>query len=355
MGADIILPERPYGSGERFDLSDFITPHVLTGMTGRRFDANDTAIFLRQLTYIYSQTYDIKYPDLKARQFIPVDNRVGPGAESFVWRQFDKKGTAKIVHNYADDFPNAEVLGKEFQGRVVSLGASYQYTLQDLRAASMAGLPLETRKAETARRVMETAVESLAAYGINNTQFGQDLNPTDQTSDTIKMYGLTNSPNIQSSTTTNNWTSGATVQQILFDVNQLQNLIFKNSKGVHLPDTLLLPTDVYGYLATTPRSPTFTDDTMLQYILKQSPWLKSIDYWVPLDTAGKKQDGTTVGGRVMCYQRDPEILSLVIPQEFEQLPPQMIGMAFKVPCHMRFGGVTVRYPKAVAYLDGCAG
>lgn len=353
--SNLFLPERPYGSGERFDLSDFVTSQTLQALTGRRFDAADTAVFLRQLTYIYQQTYDIKYPELKARQFIPVDNRVGPGADSFVWRQYDKKGTAKVVQNYADDFPNAEIIGKEFQSRVVSLGASYQYTLQDMRAAAMAGLPLETRKAETARRVMENLVESLAAYGLNQTQPGQDLDPVQETGDSIQFYGLTNFPNIQTSTTTNNWTSGSTVQQILADVNALQNLVFKNTKGVHMPNTLLLPTDIYGYLATTPRSPTFTDDTMLQYILKQSPWLESIDYWVPLDTAGKKQDGTTVGGRIMCYQRDPEVLQMVIPQEFEQLPPQMIGMSFKIPCHMRYGGVTVRYPKALAYLDGAAG
>lgn len=339
-------------SASRFDLADIITPQFLQQMTGQRFDANDTAFFLRQLTYIYQQTYDIKYPELKARSLIPVDNRVNPGAESYVWRQFDKRGQAKIVQNYADDFPNAEVIGKEFQTRLVSLGASYQYTLQDLRAASMAGMPLETRKAETARRVMENLVEQIAAVGMNGA-FGAD--PT-ETGDNIPIYGLCNFPNIGVNTTTHNWTNGSTtVAQILADVNALQASIFNTSLGVHTPDTLVLPTTVYSYLATTPRSPTFTDDTILQYMLKQSPWLKAIEYWPWLDTAGKLQDTTTAGPRCILYERSPEILQMVVPQEFEQLPPQMINMAFKIPCHMRFGGVTIRYPKAVAYLDGVTG
>lgn len=338
-------------SGERFDLADFVTPLTLQSM-GFRADSAQTAVFLRQLTYVYEQTYDIKYPDLKARKLIPLDTRVTNGADSFVWRQFDKRGQAKIVQNYADDFPNVETFGQEYQTRIVSVGASYQYSLQDLRAAAMAGLPLETRKAEVARRVMEDMVETVSALGMN----GANGSLLGSASDVMPIYGLCNFPGIQSNTTTVNWIGGsATVNQILADVNALQAKIFTNTLGVHHGDTLLLPTAVYSYLATTPRSPTFTDDTMLQYILKQSPWLKSIEHWAPLDLGGLKQDGSTPGPRIICYERSPEVLQLVIPQEFEQLPPQMLGMSFKIPCHLRLGGVTVRYPKAIAYLDGSTG
>ncbi len=347
--------EVPLGSGQPFDLAECVTPQVLGQMTGRRHDAADTAIFLRQLTDIFTQTYDVKYPDLKARQFIPVDGRVGPGADSFIWRQFDRRGQAKVVHNYADDFPNVELQGKEFQHRVYSMGVSYQYSLQDMRAASMAGLPLEARKAEGARRAMEELIEHIAAFGCD----GSAGTPPLETGDALPMYGFTNNPNIlaggSAGYTTNNWLTTATVTQIMADVNALAKTIVDNSKGVHKPDTMLLPLALYTKLATTQRSPTFTDDTMLQFILKSSPWLKSIDYWNQLDTAGKLQDTTTVGGRIMMYERTPENLGLVIPQEFEQLPPQMIGMAFKIPCHMRIGGVTVRYPKSVAFLDGAGG
>jgi hypothetical protein len=339
---------------ERFDLADFITPSILTAMSGQRFDAADTAIFLRQLTDVYQQTYDIKYPDLKARQLVPVDSRVNPGADSFLWRQFDRRGQAKIVENYADDFPNVEVIGKEYQGRIYSGGVSYQYTLQDLRAASMAGLPLETRKANTARRVMEELVEKIACTGMVLT------NAPVQASDSIPIYGLANNPNIlaggSAGYTALNWIgTSTTVAQVLADVNALQKTVFDTSLGIHMADTLVLPTKVYSYLATTPRSPTYTDDTMLQFILKQSPWLKEITYWNQLDTAGKLQDTSTTGPRILLYEKSPENMQLVIPQEFEQLPPQLVKMSFIIPCHMRVGGVTVRYPKSVAYLDGATG
>jgi hypothetical protein len=37
-----------------------------------RLDAAESAFFERELDHIKAQTYDIKYPMLKARQFVPV-------------------------------------------------------------------------------------------------------------------------------------------------------------------------------------------------------------------------------------------------------------------------------------------
>ncbi len=54
----------------------------------------------------------------------------------------------------------------------------------------------------------------------------------------------------------------------------------------------------------------------------------------------------------MVYKKDPKILSLVIAQPFTQLPPQPIRMAWEVMTYLRTGAVQVRFPKAVAYIDG---
>jgi len=250
-----------------------------------------------------------------------------------------------------------------------------------MRAASMAGLPLETRKAEQARRMLEQLVEQVAAFGIQQIPGGGNQGmfgvPTSlSTTDYMVCFGLTNFPNIlqayNSGTaqytgqvtgggtgtgqTSNDWTSpSTTVTSILADVNKLQKEVVIGSQGVHTPDTLLLGTKTWSTLSTTARSPTFTDDSVIQYIMKQSPWLKRVIYWPVLDTAGLKQDNSTHGERVMVLESKPENMQLVIPQEFEQLPPQMVNMSFKIPCHMRIGGVTVRYPFSIAWLDGAAG
>ena len=76
--------------------------------------------------------------------------------------------------------------------------------------------------------------------------------------------------------------------------------------------------------------------------------ITDVDFWHKLDLA----DAAGTGPRMVTYQRDPEVLELVIPQEFEQFPPQARNLAFVVPCHARVGGVVVYYPLAIVYTDG---
>src|ERR1700751_3159591 len=99
------------------------------------FDSNESMFLQRQLDYIKQQTYDIKYAELKSRKLIPVSSEVDPGAEKIFYRQYDQSGLAKIISNYADDLPDADVSGKEFSASVKTLGASYKYNVQEMRAA----------------------------------------------------------------------------------------------------------------------------------------------------------------------------------------------------------------------------
>ncbi len=328
------------------------------GKTALRHDASQTMMFARQLEYIYTQTYDILYPQLKARSLVPVDTRVPSGAESFTYRSYEKKGQAKIVHNYSDDFPNADAVANEFQQKIVSLGCSYKFSIQDMRAAAMAGVPLEAKKAEAARWAMESLLEDLAATGDNS-----GLTP---------MLGLANGFGILSTTkvspntanggdVTGSWAAqihaaqagagitAATVSAIVGDVQALWTNIHNTTLGVHEMNTLALPTIAYGVLATTMRAPGFTDDTILNYIMKllAPQGLREIVFWNRLDTAGAA--GAT---RMLGYEKSDQNEGLIISQEFEQFAPQPKGMEFTIPCHMRSGAVEVRYPKSVAYMDG---
>ena len=301
-----------------------------TGLFDRE-DANETAIFARQLEYVYTKTYDVKYPEFKARLFIPVDTSVPTGAETYTYRQFDEMGMAKLISNYASDLPNVTILGKEFTGTCKSLGTSYSYSIQDVRRASMAGLPLETSLARVARRVTEAKIDSLAAFGDTNAALG----------------GFLNAANVPLITPTTGTWSSATADQIIADLDKLVNSIVTVSNGIHIPDTLLLPITQFLRLNNLQRSAA-SDKTVLQWYLENNPFIKNIDQWYLLDLADAQGDGP----RAVCYKRDPEVLGLVISQEFEQFPPQMMSLAFTVPCHSRVGGVKVTYPLAIAYMDG---
>lgn len=363
--------DRPVQSGERFDLADYINPAALLNASNGtiREDAAGTAFFLRDLTEIMGKTFDIKYPDLKARRLFPVFTGIDPGAEGYVWRQFDRKGGAKVITDYAADLLSVEVSGLEFQSRCLSLGTSYNYSIQDLRKSRMAGIPLETRKALAARRVMEQAFEQVAFFGIAQftgttalgTNQGLYFAPASPSStDPLAMYGITNFPGISSlsllRSTTNDWSLASTsVQTIVDDFNKMFVDVINNSAGVHTPDTVVMPLSVWTLLQQKPRSVTFTEDSVLQYIMKLNPWIKNVEWTPMLEAAGLKQDNTTPGALIMCYEKNEENVQLIVPQEFEQLPPQMVNLTFKIPCHMRVGGIRVSYPKAFQFLQGMMG
>src|SRR5580700_4649076 len=106
----ILSTDLPGMAEQRYDLADFVNQRSLQAMTGQRFDAAEVAFMLRELAEVMGRTFDVKYPDLKARQILPVFTGVDPGAEGYVWRQYDRVGAAKVIDDYAADMPSADVM-----------------------------------------------------------------------------------------------------------------------------------------------------------------------------------------------------------------------------------------------------
>src|SRR5210317_1330193 len=120
-----------------------------------RMDEGLAAFFARELESKKAQSYDVLRAPLKGMQLVPVDSTAGSGAETITYQQYDMTGIAKVIANYADDLPRADISGKEFTARVKSVGNAYGYNLQEIRAAQYAGKSLEARRAEAAVRAMQ--------------------------------------------------------------------------------------------------------------------------------------------------------------------------------------------------------
>lgn len=299
-------------------------------------DADQNMYFARELEHVKEKTYDKRYPDLKARSLFPVSHEAGPAAESITYYQYDMVGVARIIGSYTKDLPRADVRGKKFTSPIESIGVSYGYSLQDVRAAAAAGKALEQRKANAARRANEQRVHTVALFG--DEEFG--------------LPGFLTNPNIPVSTVAADGTGSATTfasktpDKILRDMNALPNAIVADTKGAEIPTTLLMPLEQFTYISST-RLGDGSDTTILKHFLENNPFIKEVDWLNELAGAG------TAGADVMvAYKRDPDALTLEIPQEFEQLPVQEKGLEFEVPCHSRLGGVIVYYPLSAAIAEG---
>lgn len=112
------------------------------------FDAAEDAsvYFARELDFVKVKTYDKVFPELTALKMFPVTHEVPEGAESVTYYGYEPTGLAKIIGNYATDLPRADVKGQPKTALVKGLGASYGYSVQDMRASKLAGKGLDAKK-----------------------------------------------------------------------------------------------------------------------------------------------------------------------------------------------------------------
>lgn len=301
----------------------------------KNLDEGESIFFARELEHVKAQTYDKKYPDLKARSLFPLEFEANAGAETITYEQYDQVGMAKIISNYADDLPRADVKGKEFTSKVRTIASSYGYNVDEVNKASMTGKPLATRKADAAKRSHMVLENKIAFFGDTK----------------HNIQGFLSNPNLQEVSLTNDGTgdskafSTKTADQQIRDMNSLFTAIHEISKGQETGNTLMMPLNQYNLVATT-RIPD-TNETVLSFFLRVSPHCEEVVWVNELKGAGA---GAT--DRMVAYRRDPMALTMEIPSEFRQLPVQEKGLEFIVPTHQRFGGVIVYYPLSVAYADG---
>jgi hypothetical protein len=311
----------------------------------QNLDANESAFFSRELEFVKAKTYDIKYPALKATSLIPVSMDAGPGAESITYQQFDQVGIMKIISNYADDLPRSDVFGTEFTSKVKSLGGSYGYNIQEIRNALMAGRPLNTRKAASVRKANDLKVNNIAWFG--NAKAG--------------LLGMLNQPNVPAAVASTGATTGfipwvgassKNATEILADLNDVVTDMEELTKGVEIPDTILLPVAQWRKISTTVMG-TGTDTTIKSFFLNNNPEIKTIEWVNELKDVTPLPSGDAGTKDVMiCYKKDPDVLTLEIPQMFEQFPAQERNLEFVIPAHSRIGGVVVYYPLAISIVEG---
>lgn len=316
---------------------------------GLRCDAGETAAFARQLETIQAKVYEVKFPDTKWRSLLPVVSNIPLGARSATYRMFEGYGEAKLLDNYAtEDFPTAEIQGKEFSEVIRSIGDKYVYSVEDLRASQLMQVSLDVEKAKVARKVIERKFDQLCATG--GGPFKGILN-----------HGAANSFTLADSVAgagnLKKWlnadlTAYKTPEEIVKDIRLMVEGARVATNSMFDQFDLVVGTkgDValsrpYTYSAG---GQTVTLDYSIgQYALKTIPGLRSISFWNRCDTAG-------AGGleRILMYPRDPEVIEARVPLDFEQFAPQLSGMSFVTHCHAKFGGVIVRQAKALWYADG---
>jgi hypothetical protein len=298
-------------------------------------DSSETLVFARQLEQVASKVFKTQYPELKSASLIPTNNEVSEGVEFYPYRIWDEYVMAKIVGNYSTDYPLVNASAREVTTTFFKVGDAFMHSIDDLRAAARAGVPLSSLQASLARRGIELAREDIAAIGV----------PEKGT------YGLANHPNVTVAVLpTGDWANPAvTGLEILGDLNYLLTTGASETNEIIQFDTVILPYSLYRHAELKLLNDANSSNvSVLQMFKSQNPGV-SVVSWNKLETAGA--DG---GPRIVAYKRSSDILEFLVQTEFETFPPEYRALTWTTYCRGAFGGVVVYQPAGLLYSDSAA-
>jgi len=306
--------------------------------------AEFTAFLQRQLEQIKAQSYDVKRAPLKGFELMPVSSEINPGAETITYRSFDKTGIAKVISGYADDLPRADVLAKEFTSRVRSVGASYAYSVQELRAAQFANQNLTGMKRSAAERANDEKLNRVAWYG--DSEFG--LQGLLSTGTSIP----TGTAADNAGGTSTKW-ADKTADEIAKDVSDAVTSIVSTTNGVEQPDSIVLSIDLYREISTR-RLGDSGDLTVLEFVQKANPMITRWEWANELTAAQRAANGITQfdDGVMWVYRYDPMAFTWEIPMMFMEHPFEKRNLEYVIDCESRTGGLIIYYPLSMRIVDG---
>lgn len=302
-------------------------------------DAQQSALsfVIAQNTHIETGVYQLQYPEIQYPALIPVDTTANPFAKTITYFSSNKFGQAKWINGNSDDIPIAGNTRDKFETQVHTAGIGYGWGWEEVNQAQLLGISLQDDDARAARRAYEEKVDAVALLG-----------------DTEKGFagGLFNAPSV---TATNaafgNWAT-QTPDNILADINQALTGVFTGTNTTAVADTLILPWSKWLTIST--RRLTSSDKTILSFIYEHNVYTALTGR--PLLIRGSRLlDTAGVGGtaRMIAYLRDPSVLKLHIPMPLRFLGVyQESPLRWLVPGVFRLGGLDIRQPKAIVYIDG---
>jgi hypothetical protein len=300
---------------------------------------------VQQAQYIEPQVYEVAYPEIQYPNLVPIDSSGNEWMKSIAFLSLDKVGQANWFNHLAADVPFADVMLNKFEQGIEMAAIGYYWTLEETGQEAMISGPTINRvmeRAKAARRASEEMIDRIAFFG-----------------DTTKGWtGLTNDPNVTitgapaDGTGSSALWSTKTANQMARDINLILSGVYTASLTTEIADTLLLPPDRFTALAQS--LVTNTAVTGLNLVQQGNAYTALSGNPLTIRTVrGLETAGAGGVARAIAYRRDPQILKLHLPMPFNfRSPMQVTALRFDVPGIFRTGGVEVRRPKSMQYLDG---
>lgn len=295
----------------------------------------------KQTSHIEAGVYALRYPELDYASLVPVDTSAGEFSKSVTYYSMDGAGAAKWLNGNGKDVPVVGLQMEQHETAIHTAGIGYSYGFEEVNQARLLGIALDGEKARIARRAYEEMVYDVAFNGDTDKGFEGLYDYTGVPTATAAADGTSSGTTFASKTP----------DLIVRDINAILTGIVTATKETEMADTLILPTERLQYIAS--QRMTDTGLSILEYIQRANVYTAQTGQ--PLTIRGKRgllTKGGSSSARMIAYRRAPDVLKMHIPMVHRFFPIQIDGFQFTVPGMFRLGGLDIRLPKAVSYVDG---
>lgn len=290
-----------------------------------------------QTAHVEAGVYRMRYPAIRYPGLIPVDYSAPEWINTVDYFSMDVAGKAEWIADRAGDIPVVGTSLEKHTTAVYMAGIGYDYGLEEVNQAMMLGMDLSGEKANAARLIYERMVDRVAFAGDEEKGF----------------EGLFDYSTVTAASATyGDWDSSATTEdEMLADVNAGISGVYTATNEVAMADTVLMPSTKLQKLASTRLGD--TGSTVLEFLQRAN--IYTAETGQPLTIRGLRgleEAGAGTTARMVFYRNSPEVLKMHIPMRHRFLPAQIVGLTFKIPGIFRLGGLDIRLPKEVRYVDG---
>lgn len=289
--------------------------------------------------------YDVLYPELLWKEVIgakSVKSDVNPGALNYTYRSRDIKGMGQFVQGDTKNIPRVGLtIG---QVNVPILDAAVGAVITDAEARRYQfghQSALAQDYGEVMKKASEYHVERTFFFGSPAANFDPYLD-----------Y-----PTVQKIASLDLW-ANLTNQEIAEEINTILTTVWTNSKTVHLPDYIELPPAKFsrlteGYVLGVGTGATSVNVSILEFIKTNN--IYTAQTGKPLTIKALRYlEGAGVAGvdRMIVKQNFASNFVLPFPLPYTLAQPVPIALGVELFSEYVFGSFHVRYPEAMAYVDG---
>lgn len=334
-----------------------MTKNILSAEMKARFDAVagvGTGPWLeQQLEALDGRVFQVIEREMTYAQDIPVNTGiVSPGAASYSWVKSHRVGAVKRIAGDGKDLPSVSIHGEKFTSTVEQFGAALEYTTREIDAARMAGVNLDTSKADAVRRAFVENRNLVAYFGNPKSSKTGLLNDADVTK-TVAANGANPASPL--------WT-GKTALEKYNDIKAMWVRIFNKSAGKVKPNVLLLPPEHYAMAITESFNPDGTNVTIAEQAQKTLGIELRARPECSKDNTFELEDGTTVNGGVkvgntyyscgIMYESNPQYVEFLVALDITRRDAQEVGLSIVLPYEDRIVGTVLRAPVAFDMIYG---